>query len=88
MLYGQNRHPAHLYNSQDRATYEYQYSKELAYQQRQAYLLNNSTNLNQSPYLASVGSDDMRAGRYGNAQNIIRRSKNFLNDLKNQNSGY
>ena len=38
----------------------------------------------QSPYLVSVGSDS----RANNAVNIIRRSKNYLDELKNQSSGY
>jgi len=49
----------------------------------------NPTN-NHSPYLVSVGSDGA-GGRHGanNAVNIVRRSKNYLDELKhNSNSGY
>ncbi len=48
-------------------------------------------NSQNSPYLVSVGSDSMAGNlRHGqnNAVNIIRRSKNFIEDIKNQNSGY
>lgn len=42
-----------------------------------------------SPYLVSVANDGMSGNpRYSNANNIIRRSKNYLDELKNQNSGY
>jgi hypothetical protein len=36
----------------------------------------------------SVGNDGIMGRNNNNAVNIVRRSKNYLDDLKNQNSGY
>jgi len=48
---------------------------------------NAGSNYNQSPYLVSmVGGSD--GGKQNNAVGIIRRSKNYLDEVKNRNSGY
>ena len=42
----------------------------------------------QSPYLVSMGGDSLTNSRHSGAANVIRRGRNYLEDYKNQNSGY
>lgn len=60
---------------------------------RGAYYIQSGTNLGngsyQSPYLVQLSSDNMSNPRQGGgAMGVIRRGKNYLEEMKNQNSGY
>jgi hypothetical protein len=57
---------------------------------RNGYYIQSGANIGggngsyQSPYLVSVAGDGLQNSRHvNNAMNIIRRSKNYLDELKN-----
>ena len=85
LIYGQQ---TPQYNSHDR-----QYIGEgVRNQGGSGYYIQSGSNLQngsyQSPYLMSMAGDNMSNRRHPGASNIIRRGRNYLEEYKNQNSGY
>lgn len=49
---------------------------------------NNSTHLYNSPYLMSVDKDSNAGRQRDHAIHVMRRNKHYIDDGKNQNSGF